>query len=676
MRTTAIHLAILAFVIAITWFSALSAGRVFDDQLFWETTTCWQVDTWREVLTVPQQPFCTYRSLRYVSYAIDHVLYGDADWGYHLTNILLHLMVTWGVYLSIRRVAGERGGVGHEVALVGAALWSMHPVHTDVVTYFSGRRDLLTTMFFVASFLSWPPTLDFRAMPVLRVAASMAFLVLALLSKEMAATLPAVVVMWMLWAPSLAGESGTVESRVWPLLRRFWLPLLLVTALVGVAAWYRIAYAPLTQVRLWHGGGPLTHVSSALASYARYAEWLVAPVRLYGDYSDFPLATSLFDVRTIIGVTVVILVWFGGLLLRNRAPMVSFGLLWFGGTLLPVSQLVTHHERLAEHYLYLPSIGLAIALAAGLRHLLVGQGGGPVPVLANESGSEAPLASAAAADSGAAVRARVGWLVIVGTAVVWWMLVQNRNADFTSNERFSTAVVEHVPQAFRARLSLAQAWIREGDPVSGQNLLRQLLSEVEPGTERAAVVLSKFGESLAQTGQLPGAEQVLRESLRIQPDSAHTRAILSTVLARTGRAAEALTQIEWARAVDSTTTTYQVYHGVTLLMLGRAADAVELLLPVALNEPQNVSAQVSCGDALLQVGRHADAVERYAWALVSVPDDARLLERAVAAGRLAASRDELVAQLRRDVAPLSQYPGVARLVEQLAVAVPEDSGGR
>ena len=190
------------------------------------------------------------------------------------------------------------------------------------------------------------------------------------------------------------------------------------------------------------------------------------------------------------------------------------------------------------------------------------------------------------------------------------------------------------------------------------------------------MVLSKFGESLAQTGQLPEAEQVLRESLRIQPDSAHTRAILSTVLARTGRAAEALTQIEWARAVDSTTTTYQVYHGVTLLMLGRAADAVELLLPVALNEPQNVSAQVSCGDALLQVGRHADAVHRYARALVSMPDDARLLERAVAAGRLAASRDELVAQLRRDVAPLSQYPGVARLVEQLEVAVPEDSGGR
>ena len=675
MRTTAIHLALLLLIVALTWFSALSATRVFDDQLFWESTTCWQVDTWGEVLAVPQQPLCSYRSLRFMSYALDHVLYGQADWGYHLTNVLLHVLVTWGVYLTIRRISGDRAGVVSTVALAAAALWSMHPVHTDVVTYFSGRRDLLTTMFFVASFLSWPPTLDFRAIPVLRVAASMAFLVLALLSKEMAATLPAVVVMWMLWAPSIAGEPGTVESRVWPLLRRFWLPLLLVTALVVVAAWYRIAYAPATAVRVWHGDSPLTHVSSALASYARYAEWLVAPVRLYGDYSDFPLATSPFDVRTIIGVTVVILVWFGGLLLRNTSPMVSFGLLWFGGTLLPVSQIVTHHERLAEHYLYLPTIGLAIALAAGLRHLLVGQGGGPVSALADESGSEVPLATAAA-DSGAAVRVRVGWLVIVGTAVVWWMLVQNRNADFTSNERFSAAVVEHVPQAFRARLSLAQAWIREGDVVSGQNLLRQLLSEVEPGTERAAVVLSKFGESLAQTGQLPEAEQVLRESLRIQPDNAHTRAILSTVLARTGRPAEALTQIEWARAVDGTTTTYQVYHGVTLLMLGRAAEAVELLLPVALNEPQNVSAQVSCGDALLQVGRHADAVNRYAQALVNVPEDARLLERAVAAGRLTDSRAELVSQLRRDFAPLSQHPAVARLVQQLEVAVPEDSGGR
>lgn len=665
MRTKAIHLAILLIVVVGTWFSALSAGRVFDDQLFWGTTTCWQVDTWREVLLVPQQPFCTYRSLRYISYAIDHVMYGDADWGYHLTNVLLHLLVTCGVYLTIRRVAGERGGVGPKVALVAAALWSMHPVHADVVTYFSGRRDLLTTMFFVASFLAWPPRAELRPLTFLRVIASMFLLVLALLSKEMAATLPAVVVMWMLWAPSLGGQSGTVESRILPLLRRFWLPLLLVTALVGVAAWYRIAYAPLTQVRLWHGGTPVTHVSSALASYARYLEWLVAPVRLYGDYSDFPLATSPFDARTIVGLLFILVVWGFGLASRNRAPMASFGLLWFGGTLLPVSQIVTHHERLAEHYLYLPSIGLAIVLAAGVRQLLVGQGGGPTRAQAEESGSEAASLSTAAADSGVRVRVGVGWLVAAATGAIWWMLVQGRNADFTSNERFSAAVVEHVPDAFRARLSLAQTWIEEGDQASGQNLLRQLLSEVEPGTERAAIVLSKFGESLAQTGQLPEAEQVLRESLRILPDSAHTRAVLSTVLARTGRAAEALTEIERARAIDNITPTYQVYHGVTLLMLGRAAEAVDLLLPVAVAEPMNVSAQVSCGDALLQVGRNADAVERYAWALASVPDDARLLERAVAAGRQVNESAELMARLGRISAATSQSAVIILLVERL-----------
>jgi protein O-mannosyl-transferase len=664
MRTNAIHLALLLLVIAITWFSALSATRVFDDQLFWGAT-CWQVDTWRDVLTVPQTPHCKYRSLRYVSYAIDHVIYGDADWGYHLTNVLLHAATTWMVYFVIRRVLVKVEAADARVAFVCAALWSMHPVHTDVVTYFSGRRDLLTTMFFVASFLAWPTHFESRFSAAFRAAGSMVLLVLALLSKEMAVTLPAVIVMWLLWQSGLRGDGGTVESRIGPVLRRFWLPLSMTLALIGVAIWYRIFYAPVTQPWVWHGDSPLTHTWSALASYARYLEWLVAPVRLYGDYSDFPLATSPFDIRTIVGLSFALIVWGGGLTLRNRAPMVSFGLLWFGGTLLPVSQIVTHHERLAEHYLYLPSIGLAIVVAAGLRHLRMGQGGGQIATVAEAPGLAGASGSTAATDSVAGARVRLGWLVVAATAVVWWMLVQGRNADFTSNERFNAAVMEHVPDAFRARVSLAQAWSLEGDPVSGQNLLRQLLSEVEPGTERAAIVLSKFGESLAQTGQLSEAEQVLRETLRIQPDNAHTRAILSTVLARTGRAAEALTEIEQTRAIDSFTPTYQVYHGVTLLMLGRAAEAVDLLLPVAVAEPMNVSAQVSCGDALLQVGRNADAVERYAWALVSVPEDVRLLERAVAAGQQAEARAGLMERLASIRAAAPASIGVARLIERL-----------
>ena len=81
-----------------------------------------------------------YRPLVFLAYAGEQAVWGTAAFGYHLTNLLLHLS-----NVLLLRVLARRSGVCEVAALLGAAVFALHPVQTDAVAYVSGRTDLLMT---------------------------------------------------------------------------------------------------------------------------------------------------------------------------------------------------------------------------------------------------------------------------------------------------------------------------------------------------------------------------------------------------------------------------------------------------------------------------------------------------------------------------------------------------
>lgn len=91
-----------------------------------------------------------YRPLRFASLWLDHLLFGGADWGYHLTNILLHAALA---------VVVHRLALGLGISVLGSALaallFGLHPLAVESAAYVSGRRDLLAALFGTAGLLAW-----------------------------------------------------------------------------------------------------------------------------------------------------------------------------------------------------------------------------------------------------------------------------------------------------------------------------------------------------------------------------------------------------------------------------------------------------------------------------------------------------------------------------------------
>ncbi|HLD30338.1 MAG TPA: glycosyltransferase family 39 protein, partial [bacterium] len=129
----------------------------------------------------PEEERGRFRPVRHFTFILDHWLYGENAWGYHLTNLFLHAVNVLLVYI----VAGLLFKT-NTAALLGALLFAVHPVHVESVAWVKNRSDLLCSIFFLVSVWSLFKLKGSKKI----IAVSVSFL-LAFLSKETAAVLPA-----------------------------------------------------------------------------------------------------------------------------------------------------------------------------------------------------------------------------------------------------------------------------------------------------------------------------------------------------------------------------------------------------------------------------------------------------------------------------------------------------
>ncbi len=147
-----------------------------------------------------------YRPLVTISYAANYAMGGLRPFGYHLINLLLHLAVSLLVYRLALRLFRQPEG-----ALVAAALFAVHPLHTEAVTGIVGRAELFAAAFFL---LAWWWDLEGRGRPRY-IVGSLAAFALALVSKEHAVALPGVLALSDLYAAREWGRQRTPEMARW-----------------------------------------------------------------------------------------------------------------------------------------------------------------------------------------------------------------------------------------------------------------------------------------------------------------------------------------------------------------------------------------------------------------------------------------------------------------------------
>jgi hypothetical protein len=285
-----------------------------------------------------------------LTFAIDRLLYGSTAFGYHLTNLLLHLGTTLLVWAIARRVLGRGFG-----AWAAAALFAIHPAHTVAIGWISGRTDVLATFFYAGAFATYLEART-RRLSAGWLALSCVLFAIALFSKEMAITLPVVVLGHALLVPNADGSSAPE-----PLARRLAAPFAL--GLVA-AAYFALRlkvlggfHAP-PQPFAFHFGDP------GLAFHL-----LTAPLLYLADLVMFvppdPMGTLPFwtaHPALLAAFLAFILFVFAGTLRKAPARRIAlWGLGWTAITLLPVLMLTV-----GEHFLYLPSIGYCVLVASQL----------------------------------------------------------------------------------------------------------------------------------------------------------------------------------------------------------------------------------------------------------------------------------------------------------------------
>jgi tetratricopeptide (TPR) repeat protein len=319
--------------------------------------------------------------LVWMSLMLDRTLFGPAPWGFHLTNVVLHSANAMILSLAVRELTGEMW----RPALV-ALLFSLHPQRVESVAWIAERKDVLSGLFWVLAV--WAYAVWGRRGRNEAWWLCLAALAVGLTAKQMLVTLPCALVLLDIWplgrwsgrvwgADAESGTKAVGDDRaslpnhktrsLAALIGEKW-PMFLVVAGACVVVLFAQASAGAVVVVGGAGGVPLPErLRTALTAYGLYVMLMAWPVPLTVfypyDYARFGWGGALLSAGAWTGLLVAAL-WRWRQRQGRRNLSSAIGLLWFLGTFVPVIGLVqVGQQALADRYTYIPSIGIALALA-------------------------------------------------------------------------------------------------------------------------------------------------------------------------------------------------------------------------------------------------------------------------------------------------------------------------
>jgi tetratricopeptide (TPR) repeat protein len=279
-----------------------------------------------------------------LSLALDYQLWGLNPAGYHLTQVLLHAANCLLVFFLLYWLFGSLKG-----PFLSGLLFALHPVHSEAVTAFLGRSELLMTFFgllAILGFLNHLSLSGFRRWIVY--GGSLVAYGASCLSKETSIAVPLLLGLVVIL---------NTKSEGTPHLRNRILIRLLPFAIVALFyLLYRRSVAMMFW-RPWWGGSPYQSFLMMLTVLWNYARLLVFPLRLSPWYIT-PAPGSFFHWPVLMGALILLSSITLAVFLRRRTWALSLSLGWILIAFLPVSNIVPiPGSMMAERWLYLPSVG-------------------------------------------------------------------------------------------------------------------------------------------------------------------------------------------------------------------------------------------------------------------------------------------------------------------------------
>ena len=547
----------LVLLVVVSYFPATQAGFVWDDVIFTESEPVQDVGGLYRIWFSPSdiKGEAHYWPIVYSSFWLEHKLWGFAPVGYHIVNILLHLVNTlllWRLMLRLS-VSG---------AWMIAAVFAVHPLHVESVAWVIERKDVLSALFYLTAALAY---LRFLASSRLaHYLLTLLLFVAGLLCKSIAVTLPASLLIYHWW------KQGRVTSQdVLRMLPFFLMGLCIVVADVSF-------YASREALDL--GYTIFERVLIAARALWFYFGKLVWPTELAVIYPHFDLADPLGWGYVLAACAVVVLLY----CYRNRigrGPLA--GALFFAVGLSPVLGFIDYgymqFSFVADRFQYLAGIGVMAVLIGGASQGVDKRGGA----------------------------VRKGGLGIAVVILVLLGVQTYRQAGIYRDERtFFSHIVSLNPQARNAHLNL-------GSALGNLGLLEEALAasrtavELRPASLKARLNLSK---ALLDLGRAEEALAAAQDAVVLKPKSAEAHYSVASAfieLQRFGEAEQAL-----RRALQHNPRYAEAHSnlGAALVILARLDEAETHLRRALQLNPQYTGAFSNLSFLLMQQARYEDVV--------------------------------------------------------------------
>ncbi len=504
-----------------------------------------------------------YHPLTMLSYAVDWQLGDGAPFQFHLTNILLHLINAILVFLLVKRLTSDS-----RIAFFVAALFAIHPVQTESVSWIAERKNVLYGCFFLAScicYLSWV-----RHKKWTWLLAATLLGISSMLSKAAALPLPFA---WL----ALDVYLGRDIRKVWMEKMLVLIPALVV-GFIGIQAQEEGGFLNLNpEINL------IQRLIFAGYAYTVYILTTIAPVNLSVWY-PFPRSV---EGQHIIGFTCTLLILALGIrsLIKGKRVL-SGSVLWYSATIFVVLQLVQFGESLhADRYLYLPLVGILIPLVY-------------YPVRWFEGKKLQPV------------------ITVILTLLLLLLVVTTyqRNKIWLSERNFWMAILDTYPNSGVAQYSMGAAYLREGDYINAEPHLNAAV-RFEPSNYKAWY---NKGVLHLRQHRLKEALESLNRSLDIQfyEKAIFTRAL---VYQQAGRFTEALADANTILNSEPANPRAHFVKADALEQSGRIQEAVESYSAAINYEPDEPMFRMRRGIALAKLKAFGPAEQDLSMAIEMNP---------------------------------------------------------
>lgn len=333
---------------------------------------------------------------------------------FHLDSILWHALACIALLFLLRNLDAS---TPVQVAL--PLIYAIHPLHTEAVTYISGRADSMSAAF-ILSGLAFATAVQPRR-PALFTGLTLICFMAGLLSKESTLIFPVLLILTLIAANKIHAAKFSPRQGV---------------VMIG-SGLILVLYAVLRS-------GPLNFGSGSAAPESTFAERMVETVQSFAYYIELMIApSSLHMERTLVNATTMTTV-FGALILlalivsigirlQRRQYRIALGAAWFLTSWLPISGIFPLNAPMAEHWMYVPMVGFLLVLLSVLFEV--------IPAYFSTRTSQR-------------VQAVFGIVVMIWGVSLTFVSIE-RNADWRTNRSIYEATIRENPDTTRVNYNLA-----------------------------------------------------------------------------------------------------------------------------------------------------------------------------------------------------------------------------